>query len=147
MVLNSKSAEAAGPKKPETPFKFEALAETSTAKISIDKSTIFSRVDEDDDIQVGAVVQIEASTPQGAKTLIDAVVAVCGYDGLLILKGRSYNDQGVLEGESEKPLTMEAKSPTTPAGIIYRHLCANAPKPTKPDPRYKAPQSYTKYWT
>jgi hypothetical protein len=146
-VLNYQPAEAASSKKPETPFKFETLAETGNAKISIDKSTMFSHLDDDEDLQVGAVIQIEVNTPQGAKTLVDAVVAVCGYDGLLIVKGRTYNDQGVQESESEKPLPMKADSPTTPAGIIYRHLCTNGPKPEKPDPRYKAPQSYTKFWT
>jgi hypothetical protein len=146
-VLNYQSAEAAGSKKPVTPYKFESLAEIGNAKISIDRSTVFARLDDDEDLQVGAVIQIEVNMPDGAKTLIDAVVAVCGYDGLLIIKGRTYNDQGVQESESEKPLPMKADSPTTPAGIIYRHLCTSAPKPTKPDPRYKAPQSYTKFWT
>jgi hypothetical protein len=148
MVLNYGSADAAEAKKPETPYKFESIGETPQALIQVDKGTMFTQIDDDGDAQVGAVVQLTLkSSPSGPKTLIDAVVAVCGYNGLIVVKGRTYDAQGKLEGETENPLPFPDVNPEAPAGVLYRFLCANAPKATKPDPRYKAPQSYTKFWT
>jgi len=147
-VLNSNDAIASEAKLPQTPYKFEKIGETPATSVEIDKSTMFAKIDEDGDLLVGGVVQIQVKqTKEGPKTLIDAVVAICGYDGLVIVKGRTYNAQGTMEGETEKPLPTDASSPVSPAGMIYRFMCANAPTPVKPDPRYKAPERYTKYWT
>jgi hypothetical protein len=148
MVLNYGVAVAAEAKKPETPYKFEQIGETAQTIVQVDKATMFSQIDEDGDTQVGAVVQMSVKTsPTGPKTLIDAVVAVCGYNGLLVLKGRTYDAQGQLEGETENPLPFPDVGPDTPAGVLYRFLCTNAPKPSKIDPRYKAPERYNKFWT
>jgi hypothetical protein len=148
MVLNYGAADAAEAKKPETPFKFELIGETPQTVIQVDKGTMFSQLDGDGDLQVGAVVQMSAKTsPIGPKTVVDAVIAVCGYNGLVVLRGRSYDVQGRLESETEDVLPFVNVGPDTPAGVLYRFLCTNAPKPTKPDPRYKAPERYTKFWT
>jgi hypothetical protein len=148
MVLNYGLADAATATKPETPYKFETISETPQAVIQVDKSTMFTRLDEDGDTQVGAMVQMLMKTsPTGPKTLVDAVIAVCGYNGLIVVKGRTYDAQGKLEGETENPLPFPDVSPEAPAGVLYRFLCANAPRPSKLDPRYKAPERYTKFWT
>lgn len=147
-VLNSGPAIAAEPRPPVTPFKFEKISENDFVKIEVDKATMFSQIDKDDDLLVGGVFQLVVpQSASGPKTLIQAVVAVCGYNGILVVKARSYNAEGAQDGESSEPKSFDASGTTSAAGVIYRYLCSNAPQPTKSDPRYKAPGGYTEFWT
>lgn len=146
ILLGVVDAEAASIE-PPSPFKFEVIVQDAEIRIAVDKSSMFALLDKDDDLQVGGVFQILTNTAEGPKTFVNAVVAVCGYKGIIVIKGRMYNSAGILESVQTGPRSFTNISMTSTAGIIYGFLCGNPPQPTKSDPRYKAPERYNKFWT
>ena len=149
LLLTASNVQAETIKLPNTPFKFETIYESQGLKVSIDRSTRTALHDRDNDVMSAAVFQIirKQAKPGERMVFISVFTSLCGFPGVLPVAGKSYGFDGAEIPYQTTSEVMDAQDPSTPAGAAYKSLCANPPKPTPIDPRYKAPDRYTKFWS
>lgn len=108
---------------------FTLLKQAPTHKIEIDMSTFKEQLDSKDEPLVSAVFRTTYNTPimlsgVPASVFIDAVIGICGYDGLVIVKSTAIGTNGKTIGTNEEPRSRSIdKIPGTFTYEAYRRLC------------------------
>lgn len=120
---------------PETQFKFEPLVAFDTYKLDIAPETKHTAVDVDGDTLVGAVIRLTPTEPMtGEKpdqligTFINAVIAVCGRDDIILVQSNMFDPTGKEIAVVQIMKPMPVGTPFTPTDVIYKHLCAGVTK-------------------
>lgn len=125
------------------PIQFTPIYKNNLGEVSLDLSSVNSMIDKDGDLLVGAITELRTAN----RRYVGAVVAVCGYNGLVILRSRTYALSGELLEDTEKPIPLALKDDDSTATATYKFLCASKTKPTPPNPGYKSPERYNSLWT
>jgi hypothetical protein len=132
---------------PTTKYTFTPLGSWKTHAIDVDKKTVTSMVDKDGDTQAGAVFRITMTEPTFAgegkqvQTFINAVIAVCGYDGVIMVNSKAYDPTGKLLSElNDIQSYPDSKTPSAPVSEIYKFLCKDV---TKKQPRRPSGNNWT----
>ncbi len=122
---------------PSGPFKFTPLFKNDVYALDIDQSTVFSTVDEEGDTLVGAAVRLVPTRPTEANgtkisTYINAVIAICGHDGIIMVQSNLFDENGKLLLTENVMSPLPITSPNSPTAVIYKHLCRDAPRNNGP---------------
>jgi len=141
-LIAAATALAGSPTPPKTEYAFTPVGSWKTHKIDVDKKTVTSMVDKDGDTQVGGVFRItmaeatQAGEGKQIQTFINAVIAVCGYDGVLMVNSKAYDPTGTLLSELKDVQSYpDSKVPSTPVSEIYKFLCKDVTKQPQRNPR------------
>lgn len=143
------------PVMPQLAFKFEQLGKWDTHSIDVDKGTVKAVVDKDGDTHVGGVFRIVMKEPtkmdsgRSISTFVNSVIAICGYDSLILVATFGYDEQGKLVQQMMGPALIEDyKQSSTPPTEIYKYLCKDVkPKPAEPATPPRNTQPRGNNWT
>lgn len=118
---------------------FSKVGTWKTHKIEVDKNTVTLVRDKDGDPLAGAVFRITMTkaVPTGdgkeVHSFVNSIIAVCGYDGLLMVNSKAYDAAGKLLSElNDMQQYRDAKQESTPTTEIYKFLCKDVTKKAPP---------------
>jgi hypothetical protein len=117
--------------------KFTQIGKWSTHSIEVDLSTKHQLVDKDGDTLSGAVFRINFVVPRlikdakFASSFVDAVIATCGQDGVLLVDSIAYDSNGVQISHTTDFIPIQDKKvPSNPATEAYAYLCKDVKRNT-----------------
>lgn len=129
-------------------LKFTKIFEDSARIIEIENDSFSSILDEEEDLLVGAILKMTIKNPSDdASSYVNAVVAVCGHQGLIIVRSKLFDKDGKFLKEVTEPLILSNLKEDSVSGMMYTFMCTTAPKPTPVAPGYKAPTRYNQFWS
>lgn len=147
--MTSAQAQSSDIRLPPSPYTFALLYENEQTKLEADFSTFSSLIDDDGDVLSGGIFRVtrKNAAPDEKTVFISLNVAVCGAEGIVIVRTREYNRDGEFVSDDLAPAPLANLSADSPGGATYISLCMTEVKPTPYNPSYKAPERYTKFWT
>jgi hypothetical protein len=148
-------AAPAGPKLPTPPFNFANLTSNAAFSFDVDEQSLTAlRVE--DGVLVGGIFRVRASspspTPLGADawTFINALVARCGKNELMLMASRAYGVNGNTLHTRTDISVFNSKNADqgTTISSAYTYLCAKGrAEPTPIGKGNRLPSGYTSFWS
>jgi hypothetical protein len=123
--------------KPETAHKFTPLHSSEISSIEVDRTSMTRITKRDGDTLSGAVFRITLVKPidigsKEAYTFVQAVIGVCGYDGIVMMRSTAYDKKGVEVGTTDRARAFpDPKQADAAATVAYKLLCTGVPKGIK----------------
>jgi hypothetical protein len=116
------------PTVPAAPPTFETVARSDNFIVQVDKSTVALEKDDKGEPLGFATFKIIAKDGievdgKMAQVFVNSVVAVCGYNKIVVIEGSSFTKDGELIKTSDEPMMMDITGRQTPAYVAYRLLC------------------------
>lgn len=113
---------------------FDKIAEDENAILEVEKNSLSSMIDKDGSVLAAGITRIIIKAPTTREVyFVNAVIAVCGYNGLVILRSKIFDKDGSLVDEVKDAQALMGIDPSSIAGISYLHLCTEALKNAKPE--------------
>jgi hypothetical protein len=134
---------------PTSPFNFITIWENQHLLVSVDPSTLTAVTDtkSGEIMKAGIFRVIRKQAKQGEEaSFVVANMTICGSDLIIGFRSKSFDSTGKFMRDDEEPQLIEIKNPDSAGAAVYKVLCESNIKPTPPNPSYKAPGSYTKFW-
>jgi hypothetical protein len=117
---------------PKTEYTFNKVIEENDAfSIYTDPVAAHKVLDADGDTLSAGVFLIKTKKPIGEQQttfFVNVVIGVCGYDGIILLSSKQYNQQHDLISDTQ-PMLLFPSEKGTPSDFIYKHLCPFNYKP------------------
>ena len=148
LSLSSTSVSAqSGTRYAATPFTFKKLFEDRRVILEHDPKTKTAVVDKDGDTLIAGIFRVtdKNPVPNEGSVFVMMVVAVCGYNGVIIAHSKNFDSTGKFLDNTTQFEPMQSK-PGTAVEASYNALCGSGVKPTPIAPSNKAPERYTRFW-
>lgn len=142
-------------KMPVTPFSFTQLTNSPAFGFDVDEQSL-TALKTEDSTMVGGIFRVRASTPSptplgaDAWTYVNALVARCGKNELLLIASRAYgaNGNALLTRTDISVYNSRNAEPGTTISTAYAFLCTKARiEPTPAGKGNRLPSSYTSFWS
>ena len=142
---------------------FDKIAEDPNMILEFERNSLRSIIDGTGGLLAGGITRIVMKNPVTKDVFfVNAVVAVCGYNSLMILRSKTFDKNGVMTDELKETQVLTSVTPDSVAGFSYTFLCGKAkenlkpeekvapvpmpPVPTPPAPGYTPNNGYKSGW-